>query len=372
MAVAVAWPQEPLTAAQAVATALVKNGSIEAGAEALKAAGARIADAKGARLPQVSYGESWQRSNNQVFVFGSLLTQKQFGPANFEIGSLNNPPFLNNFQSQVNVDQTLFDAGRRKARIRSAELGQELGAGEVRRTQMEVISSVLSAYYGALVAEENVRVAEEAVRSAEADLQRAESRRAAGMTTDADVLSIRVHVASMRERRIRRTFDLQVGKASLNHSMGLALDTPFTLSTPLRTADLPLLELAEIEKDAVAGRPEVQQAQLAVQIGEEQSKAARAASLPEVYFRAGFEADRQRFVNRGGANWLAAAGLRWTVFDGLSDRARVSGSQHETARSRAQARVVESGIRLEARRAALDFQSARQRIEVAEAASTLR
>ena len=42
------------------------------------------------------------------------------------------------------------------------------------------------------------RVADAAVRSAEADLERAINVREAGMSTDADVLSIRVHLAAVR------------------------------------------------------------------------------------------------------------------------------------------------------------------------------
>jgi hypothetical protein len=40
------------------------------------------------------------------------------------------------------------------------------------------------------------------MRSAEADLERSEARRASGMATDADVLSIRVHLAGVREEQI--------------------------------------------------------------------------------------------------------------------------------------------------------------------------
>ena len=42
------------------------------------------------------------------------------------------------------------------------------------------------------------------MRSAEADLKRAEAVRAAGMSTDVDVLSIRVHLAAVNEQRIQR------------------------------------------------------------------------------------------------------------------------------------------------------------------------
>lgn len=366
-----AWAQERLSVEQAVATALAKNGAIQAGDAAARAADARIEQARGALLPQVSYSESWQRSNNPVYVFGSLLTQRQFTEANFEINSLNKPDFLNQFQSQVIVDQSLYDNGRRRSQIRTAEILRDVNAQENRRTEIEVIGSVANAYYSALLAQESVHVADEALRSAEADLKRAEARRDAGIATEADVLSIRVHASAMRKRQIRRKYDLELARASLNQAMGIPLDTAFDLSTPLKAADVGALNLAEVEKDAIGGRPEVKQLQMAAQIGEEQAKVARAARLPEFYFRAGFEADRQRFVTRGGSNWIAAAGLRWNVFNGFSDRARESEAKYEIERTRAQARLVESGTQLAARRAWLDLQSAGQRIEVARASVTM-
>ena len=68
----------------------------------------------------MSYTESYLRSNNPVFVFGTLLNQRRFGPENFEIDRLNNPDSLQNFQSLVRVRQTLFDARRTKHAIRAA------------------------------------------------------------------------------------------------------------------------------------------------------------------------------------------------------------------------------------------------------------
>ena len=56
---------------------------------------------------------------------------------------------------------------------------------------------------------------------ADADLKRAESVRDAGMSTDVDVLSIKVHLAAVREQRIQRSADLEVARAALNDAMGL-------------------------------------------------------------------------------------------------------------------------------------------------------
>src|SRR5579864_7427275 len=112
--------QDPIALKDAVRLALDQNKSIEASGAARKAAESRVEEARAGFLPKVNYSELWTRSDNPVFVFSSLLTQHEFGERNFLIGPLNQPDFLNNFQSLVTADQTLFDAGQTKRAVRSA------------------------------------------------------------------------------------------------------------------------------------------------------------------------------------------------------------------------------------------------------------
>ncbi|MGD0778364.1 MAG: TolC family protein, partial [Candidatus Solibacter sp.] len=201
------WAQDPLSLREAVRLAIRENKAIAGTAAGAQASEARITQARGGRLPKINYSESFTRSDNPVFVFSSLLTQHQFGVENFAIGPLNRPDPLNNFQSQVTVDQPIYDAGQTRNAVKAAELAQKMTGEEQRLVQMNVISQAAHAYYGAVLAAENLKAAEQAVRSAEADLKRAEAVRAAGMSTDVDVLSIRVHLAAVTEQRIDRAAD---------------------------------------------------------------------------------------------------------------------------------------------------------------------
>src|SRR5947207_15149654 len=101
------YGQDPLSLRDAVRVALSHNKSIEAAGAARQAAGARIQQAKSGWLPRISYSESLTRSDNPVFVFSSLLTQHQFTEQNFSMGAVNRPNALNNYQSQVNLDQII-------------------------------------------------------------------------------------------------------------------------------------------------------------------------------------------------------------------------------------------------------------------------
>jgi len=174
----VLWPlqggaQDSMSLKDAVHLALEKNKSMAASVAAQKAAESRIAEARGGYLPKVNYSESWTRSDNPVFVFSSLLTQHQFGEQNFQVGPLNRPDFLNNFQSQVTADETLYDAGRTRHAVRAAELTKDLASEEGRRTQMEVIAGVIQSYHDSLLGVEQLNATNQAMRLAEAELDRA-------------------------------------------------------------------------------------------------------------------------------------------------------------------------------------------------------
>jgi outer membrane protein TolC len=268
------------------------------------------------------------------------------------------------------VDQVLYDAGQTRTAVKSAELGQKMTREEQRRLQMDVISGTTRAYYGALLAAENLKAAEQAVRSAEADLKRADAVRSAGMSTDVDVLSIRVHMAAVMEQRIDRAADLDVAKAALNDALGLPLDAPHTLTTPLAALDLPESALDSFELSASKSRPEALQTRLATNLAQSQVAAARGAMLPQVSFRGVLEADRQRFVDRGGANWLAAVSLHWNLFNGSADKSRIAETVHLVKRAESDEQRVESAIRLQVRRAYAGLKAAQQRIAVAQAAVT--
>lgn len=356
-----AYGQGPLTLEEAARMALEKHPAAAASAARVKAAGTRIEQARSGYLPKVNYQESFARSNNPVFVFGSLLTQRQFGEQNFAIDSLNRPDFLNNFQSLLTVDQMVYDGGQTKLATRSATLGTDIAGEDHRLTRMRLVGGVARAYLGALLAEESVKVAREAVKSAEADLARAAAVRAAGMATDADVLSIKVHLAAVKEQEIRRNYDLDVARAALNQALGLPLDAAHDLKTALTAAPLPA---ADFEGVAVKERPEARQTLLATQLAETQATAARASYLPQVGVRGVFEADRQRFVTRAGSNWLFAATLRWNLFNGYADRARISEASHSLTAAQAQQKHLDSAIRLEVRKALADAKAAEERIAV--------
>lgn len=358
------WAQTPLSLSDAVQLGLEKHPALEASAANQHAAGARIDQAHSGFLPKINYSESFQRSDNPVFVFGSLLDQRQFTQDNFDLRLLNNPNFLNNFQSQVRVDQTVYDFGATKWQVRSTELGAQIASEEDRRTRMSVIASVAGAYFGAILGKQRLSVAQEAVRSAEADLQRAQNVRAAGMSTDADVLSVRVHLADMKQREIQARYALDVAGAALNDALGAPLEAQHDLSTILVPARLSNTDLAGMDKTSLEA-PGPRQALLASQAADVQTSAARSALLPKISVHGVLEADRQTFATRGGANWFVGASLEWNLFNGFADKSKRAEAAYLATAARADQKRAESAARLELRRAYANWRGAEEQIDVA-------
>ncbi len=363
--------QEALSLRQAVDLALHSNPLAAAADAGEKEAEARVHQARSGYLPRVQFSESIQRGNNPVFVFSSLLTQHQFGDANFAIGSLNRPDAMNNYQSQLTVEQVVFDARQSRRNVEAAGFTRQVAGEDTRRSHSDIILNVLRTYFGVTVAEKSLGVARQSVDSARADLERAESIYQTGRSTRADVLAVRVHLAAMQEQQIRASNDLAVARAALNGALGVSLDRTFELTTPLESSGgAPESTFEEYRRLAAENRPEMRQAELAQRLARTQEQIAGVGYWPQVAFQGMFEADRQKFFSKGGTNWFTAVTLRWNLWSGGETKARMEQARFAESRAEALRKHADSSIHLEVRKAYLDLSAAAQRVEVASAAAT--
>lgn len=346
----------PLTLADAVRRAVERHPNVESARASLRAAAEKSTEVRAAYKPRVDYQESWVRSNNPVFVFGSLLTQRQFGPANFAIDSLNRPDALNNFQSLVTAEQLLWDGGRTRKALELAEVGRQAAQVGVQQMELAMASHTARAYLDAQLTRAAVPVAEQAVKSAEADLARATAAEGAGRATAADALSVKVHLAAMQEQLVMRRAEARVAETVLRELVGATPGEMMELNTPLEAAPI-------ATETAAAQRPEVEQKRLEVAAARKLGELARLAWMPQVGARVGFEADRQRFVTRAGSNWMAGVSLKWTPYQGGAERARVRLAVENQ-------RAAEAGVEALARKVAVEVDQAATLLEASQARLT--
>src|SRR5260370_27180117 len=134
------------------------------------------------------------------------------------------------------------------------------------------------------------------------------------MSTDADVLSVRVHLAAMNEREIQARYALDVAAAALNDALGLPLETQHELSTPLSAAALKDIAPEALGRTAAQDRPETRQAALGVRVAEAQSSPTRSPLFPKLSLHGALEPDPPTLATRVGANWFFSDPPSWTLF----------------------------------------------------------
>jgi outer membrane protein len=362
----VAAAQTALTLDQAIDAALAKNAGLKAAAAGVRESAARMDEARAAYLPRVDYIEDWQRGSNPVYVFGSLLSQRQFTAANFALDALNHPDPLTNFHGAFALQQPVYDS-QRIAGIQSAGLGNQIAQQMNAEARAEMAIGVTRVYGGVLQAVAARTSADAAVETAKDDLARTEQRRDAGMATEADVLSLRVFLAQMQERQIRSASGEAIARAQLNQLMGEPLDRPFTLAPPAPLEARAPSSGEDDEASALKNRPSLKRAEAQFQLASVTRSAAKRSFLPQAYFQAMYDMNGNSFTDRA-SSWLVAGQIRVNLFAGLGDSARLRAATEAQIRAAAEQENLSNTVRLEVRTARAEVDAARAREAVGRAA----
>lgn len=357
-----AQAQEALSLGDAIARALSSHPSIAVADAARQEAEARVLQARAGWLPRVDVAEAWQRGNQPVYVFGSLLTQRKFTEANFAIDALNRPDPLTNHRFAVTVQQPLFDGLFTAAAVRGARTGVEAASQQRALASQELALGVTAAFGHAIRGQADAAAAVAAVAAAEEDLKRVQARRDSGLATEADVLAVQVHLADARARHTQAVGQERIARAQLNELIGAPLDTQYALAveppTELAADDAPALE-----QEALAARPEARMAALQVQGAEASVTMARAAWLPQVGFQSGWEFNGGSFDDRA-SSWVLGAEVRFNVFRGGADKARLAEARAAVQRHRRERERAEQRVRLDVVTARTHLDTARARAAV--------
>ena len=354
---ATAVAQTTLTLESAMAHARADTPGARADAAVVGEHAARIEQARAGFLPKVDVSESVQRGNQPVFVFGSLLAQRRFAAENFDIDRLNQPEPITNLRSALSVRQHVFDGGTTRLTVRAAELQRDVAAAaRIKDTQNRAFDAA-GAFLRVLRLEAMDRTNAAAAAAADSDLERTQRRLEVGLVTDADVLTMEVHRADVRQRQIATGGDLAVARIELAEVIGLPLDAAIILSRP---AAPPMPADAEsLTRQAIGMRPELQQAELHSRLAENGRRLAGAAFMPRVGVEAAWEFNGSTWAQRSG--WIAGATVELNVFNGFGDRARLTEARQSEARAAAEREQVVRRIEVDVRSAIARVTAARAR-----------
>jgi outer membrane protein len=360
--------QGKLTLEQAVRKALENNPDLAIDTPARAAAVSEQAASKAGYRPRIDIEQSVMGGNNPVYVFGTLLTQRNFTVADFALPSLNTPDPLANLQTRITAQQSIWDFGRTRQRVDAAQLGVEmtdLGHNDhVRQTLLAVID----AYYAISVSRESQEAAKTALSSAEAMAKQAQSRVDSGLAVESDLLRSQVYLASARQQQIQAQGQEELARSQLNRLMGMPLDNSFGETVSLTRAVYQLPSEDGLASELRKRRPDYLLLQNEVRQAEFEVRGKKSQFYPTLGAFATWEADNPSLKEAGGSNWLAGLSLRWNVYAGGSDSALLQASRQRLEQKRRQLQAMESAMSLEVHQALIRVRSAEQQVLAMQAA----
>ena len=348
--------------------ALTRTASLRAARAAVDETAARTTEARSGFFPRLSVTEAWQRGDQPVFVFSSLLSARQFTAANFAIDALNHPDAVGFFHTTLGVEQLVFDGGRQRAAAASASFGRDIATASAEEAAAGIALQTTQTFGRLLASDAAKRTADAGIEAARQDVARAENRRDAGRATDADVLSLAVHVADFQQRSIQAAVDAAAARAELNRLMGAPIDAPFVPVAPVSVTQAAPLDTTALIAEADAARPEIKRANAAAQLARESQSQAAAALIPQIAAQAAYDLSGTRFTDRA-SSWIVGSQIRWTFSTGGAELAGRKAAAASIARAAAEADDVRAAVHVDVVTAAGRVEAARARQAVSRAAA---
>ncbi len=278
------------------------------------------------------------------------------------LGGLSMPMLEDKFvASSTMVTMPLYTGGQISHTVSAAASQVAAAEKEEVRTRLDIKLDVADAYVTVLRARQAMKVAQANVTSLQTHVRVVTSLLEQGLAAPSDQLAAQVALADASQKTLRARNGVDLAGAAYNRLMRRPLDGAVELD---ELEVYPSHEsLDELTARALATRPEL--ARLSAQINALrcQAEGLRAANRPQLGVAGGYTYLENEHIAPEGYGSVSLA-LEWMPYDGGIARSR-SNSVQQKANAVTRLRTnAASLIRLEVRKAWLDEQEARSRIDV--------
>jgi outer membrane protein TolC len=361
--IATGAPSEPLTISEAIAEALRRNPEIEAARHQFDAAAAHSDLARSGLMPQLEAVETYSRTNNPMWAFGTKLNQENIQAQDFAPERLNDPDPIDNFNSALVLNWNLFDGGKSWIGWRQAQKMEEAVGQEMRRVEQQVIARTASTYIGAMLTTEHLNVVIQALETAQAHLKVVEDRFRGGLAVKSDLLRAQVRIADLEQQRLQAESQVLVAEAMLKSLMGREDDGSLTLVGTF-SADPMTERLEEWIDRAMKRRPELVRLQIQEEIARQGVDRTQAGHWPQLAVQGKYELNSED-LRGSGNSYTVGAVASLNLFSGQRISADTAAAKAMLANVRSQKKGLALGIRVQTQKAYYQTQSAWKSIEVA-------
>lgn len=303
-----------LSFAELAAAVAQSNLSLRAAAFDVAIAQAQLAQARGARLPQLAATGSYATGQQ---VPGTTVTiSNPPGPITIVVPG----PSPDQILLRLGLQYPLYTGGKLESQIALAEANVRGAQAVFNRTIQQVLYSTQQAYLQALLARENLVAAQRTLDEAEESLRVARARVRAGVAAEFDALQADVAVTNAQQGIIRTQIGVRNADASLNTLLNQPLGAALALTDTLEPRPVPgTLESATAA--ALRNRPELAELRARAEALRAGIALAASGARPTVSVGANYDVSGTPSINSGA--WSATLSVTLSLYDGGITRERI-------------------------------------------------
>ena len=200
---------------------------------------------------------------------------------------LRQPWNYNAAQNMFMFSQTLPGFGKRPLRTSVAEADVAEAKAALEATRLDVRIRVRKAFYDLLRAEDGLRIHDEHVDIARQAVEAARIKYAVGKVPQQDILKAQISVTRLAEHLIHFEQDIEIAQAHLDTLLGRDPHEPINVRGDYGIS-IALPSLETLERDALQSRPDLIQAQAAVDKSRKEQVLSQKAFNPDFTVSAGY------------------------------------------------------------------------------------
>lgn len=339
--VALAAPQE-LTLGDSIAAAVRNNPALKmAGADRDKAAWS-VDEAEASRWPSLSLGSTYSRQPGMDGQIGDGVT------------------------NSVRLNWQLYSGGRVDGQVSQAEQSLQSAEAGVAKAEQQVRLDAAAAYFTVLQNNNLLAVNEQTVKNLREHMKTAQEKYAVGLVAKSDMLRAEVEVANAEQNLIKARNAYELSLAGLKNVIGLDQAAEVALTDTL-TYEKYDKTLDESLAQARQTRPELAQAQAAVNMAGSGVKIAESGKLPTLSFGVS-KGWNETLLPQDNGNWSMNLTASWNIFDAGVTGSRIKQAGAGLEKARQQASHTEDAVELEVRQFYLTMQEAEKRLSTTDVA----
>lgn len=337
---------------ETIQRALLTNPSVKIAEYNRKAAKADYSAAKGARGISISLSHDSGRGGYADYAMrsvngGTPIWTKSIGNSHSNSITASLPIFTGGeLQGQI---------GQAKANYRSMLSAEEQAYNEMKET-------ATTGYFNMLNATNMKALRQESVDRLQAHLDNVIAQYNVGIVARADVLRSEVELANAQQNYITASNQYDVAEATLNNIIGTPLNTTLKLKDSLQYVPYDN-DMAYCLAYSEQHRPELKQAEYAIDSAEAALVVARSGHMPKVYANASSD-----WPGDDDENWSVGVTASMNVFDSGVTWSRIHAAQENLAKAKESQRQIKDNVELEVRTDYLSMREAEKRITTAQVA----